>query len=68
MCHRNRVGMAVALLAAVAAQAAAPAPEKVVLAPSPLELPVKIGPLHFSGEPHKYEPAAAEPGVTARLS
>lgn len=59
MCHRNRVGMAVALLAAVAAQAAAPAPEKVVLAPSPLELPVKIGPLHFSGEPHKYEPAAA---------
>ncbi|HEX5161841.1 MAG TPA: hypothetical protein VFV88_08965 [Steroidobacteraceae bacterium] len=54
------VGVAlVALLAAVAAEGAAPPPEKVVLAPSTLELPVKIGPLHYSGEPHRYEPAAA---------
>lgn len=46
------------LLAVGASSAALAAGEKVVLAPSPLELPVKLGPLHLAGEPHKYEPAA----------
>jgi len=30
-----------------------------LLEPSPLELPVKLGPLHLAGEPHHYEPAEA---------
>lgn len=55
----NRGMWLVVMLAGAAAQAAPPAAEKVILAPSPLELPARIGPLHFTGEPHKYEPAGA---------
>jgi hypothetical protein len=36
----------------------ASAQDTVQLLPSPLELPTRLGPLHFDGKPHKYEPAA----------
>lgn len=37
---------------------AASAQDTVKLLPTPLELPVRLGPLQFDGKPHKYEPAA----------
>ena len=40
------------------AHGALAAPRTVVLAPTPLEFPVRLGPMVLTGEPHKYEPAA----------
>ena len=45
------------LLAISGANLAAAADETLRLAPAPLEIPARIGPLLFDGEPHKYEQA-----------
>ena len=47
-----------ALLAGATAQAAPAPADKVLLAPSPVELPAKIGPMHITGEPYHYDPVA----------
>jgi len=56
--HGPGLALTAALLAGGTAPEAGAAGEKVVLAPTALELPVKLGPLHLTGEPHAYEPAA----------
>lgn len=64
--HGLGLALTAVLLAVGSAPAAHAAGEKVVLAPTAVELPVKLGPLHLSGEPYKYEPASL--GVSYQYS
>ena len=64
--HSLGLALTAAVLAGGAAPQAGAAGEKVVLAPTAVELPVKLGPLHLTGEPHKYEPASL--GVSYQFS